>query len=221
MNMKQIQVFLVDDSQIHLEGLKLLLSEDQSLVIVGEATHADNVLQHPALTSANVILLDISLQAEYDGIDLIQPILQRNPKVKIIMLSHNKDIHSIVTSIQNGAKAYLAKDTSLEELTTAIQVVIQGHGLFLGETIPKATLLNCFAKTPTNHSAKTWNLSQREIEIIEWLAKGFISKEIAEALHINVTTVESHKDNIKQKLNLKTVVEIVVFALQNGIITTC
>lgn len=218
--MKQIKVFLADDSQIHLEGLKLLLSEDSSLVVVGETTHANNVLQHPALNIANILLLDVSLQVEHDGIDLIPAILERDPKIKIVMLSHNKDIDSIVKSIQSGAQAYLAKDTSFYELTTAIQVVMQGHGIFLGETIPQSTLINCFAAKPTNYSAKAWNLSQREIEIIEWLSKGFISKEIAEILHINVTTVESHKENIKKKLNLKTVVEIVVFAMQNGIIVS-
>lgn len=219
--MKQIHVFLVDDSQIHLAGLSMIFSGTQHIVIAGETRYADKVLTHPALAIADIVLLDIELQTENDGIELIQPILTNYPKIKIIMLSHNKDIHSIVKSIQAGAMAYLGKDTPIEELNTAIQVVLQGNCIFLGETIPKTTLLNCFSNTPSAHNAKAWNLSQREIEIIEWLAKGLISKEIAEVLHINVSTVESHKDNIKQKLNLKTVVEIVVFALQNSIITTC
>lgn len=216
-----IHLYLVDDSMIHLEGLKLLLSDNSLYEIVGEATQSAEVLKDQALKKADVVLLDISLQTENDGLGLIQPIMNKYPGIKIIMLSHNKDVSSIVTSIQMGAKAYIAKDTSLSELDTAIRVVMQGHALFLGETIPKTTLINCFSTNPTPHNAKAWNLTQREIEIIGWLAKGFIAKEIAEILHINVTTVESHKENIKQKLNVKTVVEMVVFALQHNIIKPC
>jgi DNA-binding NarL/FixJ family response regulator len=217
--MKHTNVFLVDDSQIHLAGLKLLFSENKHITITGEARQTDKVLNHPALATSDMVLLDIELQTENDGIELIQPILKLHPKIKIIMLSHNKNIRCIVQSIQAGAMAYLAKDTSVEELTTAIELVMKGNGLFLGETIPKSTLINCFSNTPSVHNAKAWNLSQREIEIIEWLSKGFISKEIADVLHINVCTVETHKENIKQKLNLKTVVEVVVFAIQNRIIS--
>jgi DNA-binding NarL/FixJ family response regulator len=128
--MKQTIVFLVDDSEIYLIGIKQSLSKSRDIIVAGEAKYADEVLQHSALTMADVVLLDVSLQTEGDGIDLIQPILEQYPKMKIIMLSHNKDIKSIVRSIQLGAKAYLAKDTSSNELTAAIQIVMRGNVLF-------------------------------------------------------------------------------------------
>jgi DNA-binding NarL/FixJ family response regulator len=216
--MKQTIVFLVDDSEIYLIGIKQSLSKSRDIIVAGEAKYADEVLQHSALTMADVVLLDVSLQTEGDGIDLIQPILEQYPKMKIIMLSHNKDIKSIVRSIQLGAKAYLAKDTSSNELTAAIQIVMRGNVLFLGETIPPNALINCFSMATNSSLIKMLDLSNREIEVIECLSKGLITKEISEILHVDISTVESHKEHIKKKLNRNTIVEIVVFSLQNGII---
>jgi DNA-binding NarL/FixJ family response regulator len=217
--MKQTQIFLIDDSQIHLVGLKMLLEENPRLMVCGQARYPEEVHDHPGLQEADVVLLDAQLHTDHDGIDLIQPVLDKYPKMKIIMLSHNKDLCSIIQAIKAGAMAFLSKDTSIEEVYLAIEMVMQGNGLFLGETIPKSKLLNCFTMPTPSQNARVWNLSQRETEIIEYLAKGLISKEIADVLHINTSTVESHKENIRQKLNLKTVVEIVVFAIQNGIIS--
>jgi DNA-binding NarL/FixJ family response regulator len=216
--MKQTIVFLVDDSEIYLIGIKQSLSKSRDIIVAGEAKYADEVLQHSALTMADVVLLDVSLQTEGDGIDLIQPILEQYPKMKIIMLSHNKDIKSIVRSIQLGAKAYLAKDTSSNDLTAAIQIVMRGNVLFLGETIPPNALINCFSMATNSSLIKMLDLSNREIEVIECLSKGLITKEISEILHVDISTVESHKEHIKKKLNRNTIVEIVVFSLQNGII---
>jgi DNA-binding NarL/FixJ family response regulator len=217
--MKQTIVFLVDDSEIYLIGIKQSLSKSRDIIVAGEAKYADEVLQHSALTMADVVLLDVSLQTEDDGIDLIQPILEQYPKMKIIMLSHNKDIKSIVRSIQSGAKAYLAKDTSSNELTAAIQIVMRGNVLFLGETIPPNALINCFSMATNSSLIKMLDLSNREIEVIECLSKGLITKEISEILHVDISTVESHKEHIKKKLKRNTIVEIVVFSLQNGIIS--
>jgi len=217
--MKQINLLVVDDSQIHLEGLKLVLKHDPTLQITGEAHNKAEVMQQMPGLLPDIVLLDISLERDYDGIEICKEIVLQYPATKIIMLSHNKDKYSILNSIRSGAKAYLAKDTSVEELTQAIHTVTQGNGLFLGETIPHETLNECFGDSFTISKIKPYHLSGREIEIIEYLSKGYIAKEIADILNINTTTVESHKEHIKEKLNLNTVIEIVVFALKNKLIT--
>ncbi|MCC7522124.1 MAG: response regulator transcription factor [Flavobacteriaceae bacterium] len=213
-----IKLFLIDDSEIHLAGLKWLLSQNPSVEVLGMATQPAEVLKSAILPHAEVILLDISLESESDGIELMPSIFTLNPAVKIIMLSHNKDVPSIVKSIQNGASAYLAKDSSMEEILAVIELAVKGNGFFMGETLPKSVLANCFSNNHDLAHPKPWNLSERELEIIQLLAKGYISKEIADRLHINTTTVESHKENIKQKLQCKSIVEVVVFALKNGLI---
>lgn len=218
-SMNPIKVFLVDDSEIHLAGLTFLLSENKNVKIVGSAKCAGETLQNKAIVEADVVLLDLSLEAECDGLDLIDPILVQNPSAKIIVLSQHKDVSFIVKSIQKGVSAYIAKDVSIDELNATIDLAVKGNGFFLGETIPKSTLLKCFSETNHNHQQKPWNLSEREVEIISLLSKGMISKEIAQKLNINITTVESHKENIKQKLECKNIIGVVVFALRNGLIT--
>lgn len=218
---KPIKVFLIDNSEIHLEGLKFLLTQDENISLSGCFKCAKEALESQALLQSDVVLLDNDSEAKNGSSSLIQSILIINPNLKIIVLSYHKDIDFIIHSIHAGASAYLAKDTSSKELIQVIDLVMRGNGFFLGETIPKATLTSCF-KTPIEFihaNAKPWNLTQREIEIINLMAKGLITKEIAETLKINITTVDSHKENIKQKLNCKIVVGVVVFALKNGLIS--
>lgn len=214
-----IKVFLIDDSEIHLAGLKFLLSEKNQISVSGCVQCSKEALESKELAESDVVLLDISLEAESDGLDLAEKIFEINQKIKIIILSQHKDVSFIVKSIQRGVSAYIAKDTSIQELTAVVELVVKGQGFFLGETIPKSTLLKCFTETNNSHTPKPWNLSEREIEIIDLLAKGFITKEVAEKLHISVPTVESHKENIKQKLGSKTIIDVVVFALRNGLIS--
>lgn len=217
--MKQISLFIVDDSQIHLEGLKMVLKQDPNLQVTGEAHNKAEVMQQMADLHPDIVLLDICLEKEYDGIEITKDITKLYPGTQVIILSHNKDKYSIINSIRSGARAYLSKDTSAEELIQSIHTVVQGKGLFLGETIPRDTLCECFGNSTTLSSAKPYHLSEREIEVIEYLSKGYSTKEIAEILKITIPTVDSHKEHIKEKLDLNTVIEIVVFAIKNKIIS--
>jgi DNA-binding NarL/FixJ family response regulator len=142
----RIKLFLIDDSEIHLAGLKWLLSQNPSVEVLGMATQPAEVLKSAILPHAEVILLDISLESESDGIELMPSIFTLNPAVKIIMLSHNKDVPSIVKSIQNGASAYLAKDSSMEEILAVIELAVKGNGFFMGETLPKKCIGELFFK---------------------------------------------------------------------------
>lgn len=217
--MNPIKIFLIDDSEIHLAGLKFLLSENKNVIITGVARCANEALQSVAIAESEIVLLDLSLETECDGLDLIEPIQKQNPSIRIIVLSQHKTVNYVVKSIQKGVSAYIAKDTSMDELNAVLNLVVKGNGFFLGETIPKATLLNCLTETNNHNHNKPWNLSEREIEVIDLLAKGHIAKEIAEKLQISIPTVESHKENIKQKLKCKNIIEVVVFALKNGLIS--
>jgi two-component system response regulator NreC len=216
--MKQISVFIVDDSQIHLEGLKIVFKQDPTIQIIGEAHNKAEVMKQMPELHPEIVLLDICLEKEYDGIEITKELTALYPETHVIILSHNKDRYSIINSIRSGARAYLAKDTSADELTQTIHTVLQGKGLFLGETIPRETLYECFGDSVTFSNAKPYHLSEREIEVIEYLSKGYSTKEIAEILYLNSATIESHKEHIREKLNLKTIIEIVVFAIKNKLI---
>ncbi|HNX44292.1 MAG TPA: response regulator transcription factor [Bacteroidales bacterium] len=218
MDTEKIKILLVDDSRIILDGLafNFLLQHDFS--VTGKALSVQEALQSISAEIPDVVLLDISLQEEADGIDLLREMGQKYPAIKVLIFSQQKEVKAIVDSVRAGARAYLSKDSSVEEIIGAVRMVAQGNGLFLGETIPPETLHHCFSGKPERKNFTPYHLSDREIEIIRWLSKGYLSKEIAEIEHINVSTIESHKDNIKNKLGLKSIIEVVVFCIKNGII---
>jgi len=218
MDTEKIKILLVDDSRIILDGLAFNLAQQDNMVICGKALSAGEALQCISREMPDIVLLDISLQDESDGIELLKEITKEFPDIKVLIFSQQKNVQSIVDSIRNGANAYLSKDSPVEEIVDAIGIAAKGKGIFLGETIPAETLHQCFSGKPERRNFAPYHLSDREIEIIRWLSKGYLSKEIAELEHINVSTVESHKENIKNKLGLKSVVEVVVFAIKTGII---
>ncbi|MBP1639165.1 MAG: LuxR family transcriptional regulator [Bacteroidetes bacterium] len=216
--MKPIEILLVDDSQIHLEGLKIMLRTYPRLHVAGEAHNKAEVRKLMPLLQPDVVLLDIFLEDENDGIKLAAYITSKFPITKVIMLSHNKDQNSIIQSIHAGAVAYLAKDTSIEFLVKTIRSVIKGEGLYLGETIPHNILCKCLQNSIEPPQKKEIRLSEREKEIVEFLSMGYTSKEIAIQLSIDPSTVESHKEHIKAKFRLSTIIEIVVYCIKTGLI---
>ncbi|MDR0799205.1 MAG: response regulator transcription factor [Dysgonamonadaceae bacterium] len=211
-----IDILLVDDSLIHREGLKIILRKNENFHISGEAVNPAAALDCIKQQIPDIVLLDISLESETDGIELARFIRKNYPSVKILFLSHYKSVSYLSKALQTGACAYLPKDTKPDELIHAILSAREGKGRYLGETLPLATLLDVFNAETT--SANTHHLTPREIKIIELLAQGYSSKEIAVILNIGNNTVESHKERIKEKLQVKTVVQIVVVALKAGII---
>ena len=216
---KKIRLLLADDSQVILDGLKFNFQIENDFELIGEAHHEREIMDILMHDIPNVLLLDLTLEKEGDGILVLKKIQSLYPEIKVIIFSHQKDVFSIVNSIQSGAHAYLSKDSRIEEIISSIRIVDGGRGIFLGETIPKEILTNCFRGQARRENFKPYNLSEREIEVIAWLSKGYISKEIAEILRITTTTVETHKENIKLKLGLKTMIEIVVFAIKNDLIS--
>lgn len=214
----KIRILLVDDSQIILDGLTFNLMFDDHFEICGKALSGFEAWNTIESALPDLVLLDISLQEESDGIDLLKRICSDYPGIKVIVFSQKKDVNSIISSICNGARAFLSKDSGVDEIIQTIYGVMNGNGIFLGETIPESTLKECFTRTPEKKGFPRFNLSERELSIISWLAKGYISKEIAELEHLQVSTIETHKENIKSKLGLKSIIEVVVFAVKNKLI---
>lgn len=216
--MEPVKVFIVDDSQIHLEGLKLVLRPYESIKVVGEANSYRQAMAFLKGNVPDIAILDISLEKDMDGVELGKAIRKDFPKVKLVFLSHHKGVTYLVSALKSGASAYLAKDMAPEELVHAIISVKKGKGVYFGDTIPVSTLLDTFGSEDNLTKNKIYDLTDREIEVIEHLAEGHSTKEIASLLNIEVNTVESHKERIKEKLKVKTVIQIVILSLKKGII---
>lgn len=216
--MPSIKIILTEDHQLLRDGIKALIASD-NIEIIGEASTGAELWKLMETNRPDIILMDISLP-NVSGIELSRLLSERYPEVKVLILSMFTDESFINQAIKAGAKGYLHKNTTREEMLTAIDTVYSGSE-FYSDNISKIILRSYIDKAKKNgdeinnpHEL----LSKREIEILKMFAEGFINKEIADRLFISIRTVESHKNHIMQKLNLKTQVELVKYAIRHSII---
>lgn len=218
--MTKINILIIDDAQIYIEGIKCILESEPDINIIGEAHSVIETKHILENNKIDLVLLDISLEEESDGLELAHYIKKNYSSIKIIIISHYKRIHFILKALQYKVNAYLAKDTSPTELIISIKSVSSGNGLFLGETLPYDKLLTAFDGRDNLTKGKPHELTPRELQIITLLSKGYYSKEIASELDINITTVESYKERIKTKLGFDNIISVIVFAIKQEIINT-
>jgi DNA-binding NarL/FixJ family response regulator len=216
--MPSIKIILTEDHQLLRDGIKALIASE-NIVIIGEASTGAGLWKLMEDSHPDIILMDISLP-DVSGVELTRTLSERYPDVKVLILSMFTDESFINQAIKAGAKGYLHKNTTREEMLMAIDAVYTGNE-FYSENISKIILKSYIEKAKKNgeeinnpHEL----LSKREIEILKMFAEGFINKEIADRLFISIRTVESHKNHIMQKLNLKTQVELVKYAIRHNLI---
>ncbi|MBK6966621.1 MAG: response regulator transcription factor [Bacteroidales bacterium] len=214
-----IKVLLVDDHTIVRDGIKALLTGQDDITIAGEASNGRDLLSLIKTTRADIILLDISLP-DYSGIELCEIVRREYPGIYVLFLSMYNTEEYIFNAIKAGAQGYLPKNISQSELLLAIRSVSQGTEYFsesISNIILKSYIKKAKDKEPENLNQDN-HLSKRELEILKLFAEGLPNPEIAERLFISTRTVESHKNHIMQKLNLKSTVDLVKFAIKHQII---
>lgn len=216
--MPSIKIILTEDHQLLRDGIKALIASE-NIEIIGEASNGASLWKLMESSPPDIILMDISLP-DISGIELTRTLSERFPEVKVLILSMFTDESFINQAIKAGAKGYLHKNTTREEMLMAIDTVYSGSE-FYSDNISKIILKSYIDKAKKN-GEEIYNphelLSKREIEILKMFAEGFINKEIADRLFISIRTVESHKNHIMQKLNLKTQVELVKYAIRHNLI---
>ncbi len=218
--MNKIKVLLVDDHQIVRDGIFALLIKEHDIEIVGEASNGDELFEKLKFIKPDIIILDISLP-KMSGIEIASILKKDYPNIRIIVFSSYTDEETIFKSIRAGAKGFLPKDSMREDLVEAIEKVYQGFE-YLSEKIPNTIIMDYIKKTGTKedkyNNTKLGNLTKREREILKLIADGLSYKEIGAELFISVRTVETHKNNILQKLELKSTIDLVKFAIKNDLI---
>ena len=217
--MNNIHLIIVDDHPLVRDGIKAMLSFSKNIDVIGAAANMDELLLLITRKAPHIILLDISLP-NTSGIIICEYLSTHFPEIKVIILSMHIKEDYIFNAIQAGAKGYLPKTTSKEELILAIEEV-NNNGEYFSKQISDIILKSYIHKvreTDSESDSAEKQLTKRELEILCHVARGKTNQEIAEKLFISVRTVESHKTHIMQKLNLKTTVDLVHFALKNKII---
>ncbi len=210
-----IQVVIVDDHKLVTDCIGLFLKGARDIKVVGVAHSGKDALDMLTTTTPEVILLDITMP-EMSGIELTDAIKKKYPDIKILILSMHSDYNNISDAIDAGADGYVPKDVSSEELVEAIETVSKGKNYF------HSTISDEIVKNYANKRQKSTNvlpqLTKRELEVLQLFAEGFNNSEIADKLFLSVRTIESHKNHILQKTNMKNSVELIKFAIRNKII---
>jgi DNA-binding NarL/FixJ family response regulator len=217
--MSKISLFIVDDHKLVRDGMKALLSGIPTIEITGEASDGKEMFELLKERQPEVIIMDISLP-EISGIELTRMLSQQYPSIRVLVLSMYNDEEFIFNSIKAGAKGFLPKNTSREELVEAIQAIHNGDEFF-SESISKIILRSYIRKATVDEEPADKNreaLTPREIEILKLFVEGHINKEIGEMLDISIRTVETHKNHIMKKLALRSTVEMVKYAIRNKIV---
>jgi len=218
--MSKIKVLLVDDHQIVRDGIFALLIKEHDIEIVGEASNGDELFEKLQFIKPDIIILDISLP-KMSGIEIAGILTKDYPQIRIIVFSSYTDEETIFKSIRAGAKGFLPKDSMREDLVEAIKKVNQGFE-YLSDKIPNTILMDYIKKSGNQeekfNNSKLSSLTKREREILKLIADGMSYKEIGNELFISVRTVETHKNNILQKLELKSTIDLVKFAIKNDLI---
>ncbi|NOQ25042.1 MAG: response regulator [Bacteroidales bacterium] len=214
--MEKIKIILVDDHQMFRDGVKSVLSDEENIDLVGEVGNAKDLYELLKTTNPDVIITDISMP-DISGIELSKFVSENYPEINILILSMHTNEEFITKSLAAGAKGYLPKDTSMDELLEAINVIYKGENYF-NKNISDTLLKSLISKSkPSKENIKNGTLTKREREIISHVVDGLSNKEIACKLFISIRTVDSHKNNIMQKLNLKSSVELVKYAIKNNL----
>lgn len=198
------RLLLVDDHPLVREGLKARLSTLPSLEVVGEAGDAQEAAQQVAATQPDLVLMDVGMK-DVNGIDLTRQLLTERPDLLVLVLSMYDNPEYVNRAMQAGARGYVLKDAPASDIIDAIAEVMAG-GTFLSSAV-SGRLFRSQTPRPV--------MSLRESEILACLAKGRSSKQIAVELNLSVRTVESHRQNIKRKLNLDGQAELIKYAVEH------
>jgi two-component system response regulator NreC len=211
------RLLLVDDHAVVRSGLRTLLGSESDLEIVGEASTAAEAIDTAAIVAPDVILMDIGLP-DLSGIDATREIKKRFPKVAVVALTIHEDEEYFFKMLEAGASGYVPKRAAPDELVTAIRAAASGE-VYLYPSLAKLLVTDYLQQEhPAGEEAKLDGLTDREREVLQYLAEGTSNEEIAVSLVISPKTVERHRENIMRKLSLHSRAELVRYAIRKGII---
>ncbi len=211
------RLLLVDDHAVVRSGLRMLLGSESDVEIVGEASTAKEAIEAAAQFNPEVILMDIGLP-DLSGIDATREIKKRFPKISIVALTIHEDEEYFFKMLEAGASGYVPKRAAPEELLTAIRAAASGQ-VYLYPSLAKLLVKDYLTQEhPADVKSNLDGLTDREREVLTFLAEGASNEEIAKSLVISPKTVERHRENIMRKLNLHSRSELVRYAIRKGII---
>lgn len=212
-----ISILLVEDHKLMLQGLRSLLEEQPDFKIVGEAEDGAEGIQLAKQLKPDVVILDVMLPS-MSGIDVAKEISSMNLGCHIIAMSAYSNRHFVLEILKAGAAAYLLKQDALESLIQAIHAAVQGESIYLSSRIKQLIVDNFVNRYASGKSDAPSTLSEREFQILQFMLQGKSSKEIAAEADLSLQTISGYRTQIMRKLGVSNVVELVKYALKEGLI---
>ncbi|QCR21451.1 response regulator transcription factor [Pontibacter sp. SGAir0037] len=229
-----IKLILTDDHKIIRDGVKALLRDEQNIQVVGEASDGEELIELLSKQSADVVLMDINMPRR-DGFETTRYLKEHFPSVMVLVLSMHNHGSYVNKVLEAGAKGYILKNAGKEELTSAIKLVASGN-LFICsdvalELLKKAqyttvrssgegmSVSSPAPESPDANTSQHRELTKREVEVLLLIAEGYTNAEIADRLFTSKRTVETHRQNLLEKTQMKNTATLIKFALQNGLIS--
>lgn len=216
--MNPIRILLVDDHTVMRSGLRALLERQSDLKVVAEAGDGRDAVDLAGQHLPHVAVIDIAMP-KLNGIDAAHQIVAKHPEIAVVMLSMHSDEGYVLRSLKAGARGYLLKDSAEAELISAIHAVHEGKAFF-SPAISKMLAEDYLRQAQQRGVQDSYELlTMRERELLQLLAEGRSNKEVATLLELSLYTVETHRANILQKLKLRGVPELIMYAVRKGIVS--
>ena len=210
-----MRLLLADDHRIMREGLRALLENQPEMTVVAEAENGRRAVELAQKLHPDVVIMDVSM-TELNGIEATRQIRASLPNAKVIALSIHSDRRFVVQMFKAGASGYLRKDCACEELTHAVRVVCSGQA-YISPGITDVVLNEVLRSATEGNKRGTPSLTSREREVLQLMAEGRSTKEIASLLKVSIKTIETHRHMIMEKLHLNSVAELTKYAIREGL----
>lgn len=213
-----IKILIVDDHAVVRMGLTMLLNTNPEMEVIGEASEGNEGIKKAVKLKPSVVVMDLSMPHGKDGLSATSELKKLMPEVNILVLTMHDDEEYLFRAIQAGASGCILKSAPHDELMSAIESVAKGDA-YLHPSATKRLMEEYLGGMKHDSTDSLHHLSDREKEVLTLIAKGYSNKEIAEQLIISVKTVETHKSNVMEKLQMKTRPELVEYALKKGLLS--
>jgi len=210
-----VRIILADDHKIMREGLRALLAKQKEIEVIAEADSGRGVIELCSQLHPDVVVIDISMP-DLNGIDAARQITRQAPDIKVIALSMHSDKKYVKEMLAAGASGYLLKDAAFEELGMAIATVLKNK-TYLSPQITDTVVKDYVNENVPKNSIASTALSAREREVLQLIAEGKSTRDIAAKLYVSVKTIETHRKQIMAKLGLNSIAEITKYAIREGL----
>ena len=210
-----IRVLIADDHKIMLAGLRSLLEKQTDFEVVGEADNGRKAVQMAQEKTPDVVVMDVSMP-DLNGIEATMQIIESLPKTRVIALSMHSDKRFVMGMLRAGASGYLLKDCASQELANAI-VQVAGGKKYLSPEITGVVIDDFLLGGSAEEVAAASPLSPREREVLQLIAEGWSTKQIASHLYVSIKTIETHRRQIMKKLDLHAIADLTKYAIREGL----